>query len=108
MGKKIEPSVAPLIPKDLGSGVKCISDSGVLIYGEGCIGAFQVKVGLLDLIALEFKTSKLAQKEATRLGQFYYKNWVFDDVADEPVLERFVIEAYGAKRAYAPGTKPQK
>lgn len=104
MARKVNPDVAPLMAKDLKSGVKCKTESGELIYGQGCIGAFQVKVDLLDMIVLEFETPEMAKREAIRLGQFYFKNWVFDDVAGEPFLEKFVIKAFAAQKGLAPAS----
>lgn len=99
MAKAIDPSVTYIMPRDLKSGVRCVGTEGELYYGEGCIGAFKVQVGVLDLTVLEFSTPELAKKEASRIKQFYFKNWVFDEVSDEPMLEHFVKKAFNAQKA---------
>ncbi len=99
MAKAIDPSVTYILPRDLKSGVRCIGVEGELYYGEGCIGAFKVQVGVLDLTVLEFSTPELAKREANRIKQFYFKNWVFDEVSNEPMLEHFVKKAFNAQKA---------
>ena len=94
--RKVEPSVDVILPKDINSGVRCKSDAGELVYGVGCQSAFLVKVGDIDLLAVEFDSEEHAQADALRLGQYYFANWLFDDVTGEPSLERFVKEAFGA------------
>jgi hypothetical protein len=98
MAKKIDSTVEPILAKDLKSGVRCVTEAGVMVYGEGCIAAFKVQVGPIDMIALEFSSVKQAHAEAVRLDQWQYKNWVFDDVTNEPTLEAFVQQAFGAIR----------
>jgi hypothetical protein len=76
----------------MNDGIKCDN------YGPGCIAGFMARVRLVVIILVEFESEELAKAEANRIKQYYYKNWVFDDVTDEPVLEDFVIKAYGAKK----------
>lgn len=108
IARKVEPTVEPLLAKDLQSGVRCSKNDGTPIYGPGCLGAFQVKVGLIDMIVLEYESEKLAKAEAERLGQWYYLNWVFDDVSGEPYLEEFITKAFGATYAGATKSKALK
>ncbi len=98
IAQKLDPTVEPLLAETLSGGLRCVKVDGTPVYGEGCIGAFKVKVQLLDITVLEFKSFELAEKEAKRLGQYHYKNWVFDEVAGEPVLENFVKKAFGAQK----------
>ena len=44
------------------------------------------------------ETQEQAKALAERLDLYYKYNWVFDDVAGEPVLEDFVVRAYGAAK----------
>ncbi|MFZ4715693.1 MAG: hypothetical protein ACOYL6_18360 [Bacteriovoracaceae bacterium] len=81
---------AHLVIPGLGQGVKCTD------YGPGCVGAHTVALKRVEMIAVEYDTEESAIKDAVRLNAYYIKNWIFDDVTDEPVLEKFVIEAYGA------------
>ncbi len=99
MAKNYDPHLELVIPKDLSSGVRCVTPGGGPYYGEGCVSAFTVKSGYLDFVILEFDSEKAAKNEAARLKQFYTRNWVFDDVSKEPLLEKFVKKAFRAKRA---------
>jgi hypothetical protein len=98
MAKKVDPTVEPILAKDLKSGVRCVGEAGEMFYGQGCLAAFKVQVGPIDMIALEFDSEESAKAEALRLDQWHYKNWVFDDVTNEPTLERFIQQAFGAIR----------
>jgi len=59
----------------------------------------------LRFFAIEFETSEQAKKEAIRLNQYYAKNYLFDQVEGEPILEDFVIETF---KAINPNRKIQK
>lgn len=50
----------------------------------------------LSFFALEFESEKEARDEAKRLNQYYSKNWLFDRVNGEPILEDFVIVKFHA------------
>jgi len=65
-------------------------------YGKGCLGTHRVMVNKVVLIAIEFDIEENAKKAATKLGGYYFKNWVFDDVAGEPILVEFVQKAFNA------------
>ena len=51
----------------------------------------------LHFYALEFETEKEAAEEAKRLNQYYSRNWLFDKVEGEPILEDLVIVKFHAK-----------
>ncbi len=99
IAQKYDPTTKAIVPKEMGLGVRCKKDSGELIYGEGCVSGFLLQVGPLEMPMVEFRTEEQARAEALRLDQYYYHNWLFDDVVKEPILENFVKEAYEAKRA---------
>lgn len=92
MALKEDPNAELIIPEHIDKGIKC-SD-----YGPGCLSGRMAKVMMVTLVALEFETMAFARQEAYRIDQFYSKNWVFDDVTDEPILEDFVRKVYNAKR----------
>ncbi len=50
----------------------------------------------LSFFAVEFETLEEAKKEAYRLNQYYSRNWLFDHVQGEPILEDYVIETFKA------------
>lgn len=93
IAKKYDPKMELVIPENINAGVQC-SD-----YGEGCVGGVTIKIFGLELIAVEYKSEQEALAYAAKIDQFYFKNWLFDDVTGEPKLEKFVFEAYGAQRA---------
>jgi hypothetical protein len=90
MTMKADPEAKLVIPT-LGQGVTCAE------YGPGCHGAHTVALKKMEMIVVEYDTMENAKKDALRLKAYYKKNWLFDDVMNEPVLERFVVETYGAE-----------
>lgn len=98
MAQEFDPSVKPILPKDMNSGLKCLKESGELNYGVGCMGAFQVLVGKLEMGVIEFESEEQAKEAARNIDQYYYRNWLFDDVRNEPTLEYFVKGAFKAER----------
>lgn len=50
----------------------------------------------LSFAAVAFETEKQAKEEALRLNQYYSRNWLFDKVEGEPVLEDLVIVKFHA------------
>jgi peptide deformylase len=89
---KADPSVSFILPRSMSEGVTCAE------YTEGCLSAHITRVKGLDLIAVEFTDMKHAERAAKKFRGYYSRNWFFDDVRGEPVLERFVIEHLEAKK----------
>ena len=81
-----------ILPKNLNDGVQCTD------YTEGCVAGHNVQVRKLDFIAVEFMTEAQAIHAAKKVRGYYSRNWVFDDVSGEPILERFVTEHLEAKK----------
>ncbi len=50
----------------------------------------------LSFAVIEFETEKQARDEALRLNQYYSRNWLFDKVEGEPILEDLMIIKYHA------------
>lgn len=50
----------------------------------------------LPFFAVSFETVDQARAEALRLNQYYARNWLFDRVEGEPILEDYVIETFHA------------
>ncbi len=50
----------------------------------------------LSFAAIGFETEKQARDEAMRLNQYYSRNWLFDKVDGEPILEDLVIVKFHA------------
>ena len=51
----------------------------------------------LSFYAIEFETETQAKNEALRLNQYYSRNWLFDKVDGEPILEDLVILKFQAQ-----------
>ena len=51
----------------------------------------------LSFAALAFETQKQAKAEALRLNQYYARNWLFDKVEGEPILEDLIIVKFHAE-----------
>ena len=69
-------------------------------HQEGCIpgSGKRIKVRLVELLVIQYETQKQACEAAKRIGEWYYANWLFDDVSNEPVLQSYVVEAFNAKK----------
>lgn len=69
-------------------------------YPDGCIPGSpkRFKVRLVEMIVVQYFTRKKACLAAFKLNQYYSRNWLFDDVTSEPVLESFVDQVYSAKK----------
>lgn len=89
---KADPSVSIVLPKSMTEGVNC-SD-----YSEGCLSAHIVKVKDLEFIGVEFMTEADAIFAAKKFRGYYTRNWLWDDVTGEPILEKFVTEHLEAKK----------
>lgn len=50
----------------------------------------------LSFAVIGFETEKQARDEAMRLNQYYSRNWLFDKVEGEPILEDLVIVKFHA------------
>lgn len=68
--------------------------------GEGCApgSGKRVKVRMVELILLKYEEKKFACRAAVEIKQWYSRNWLFDNVSGEPVLEDFVQVVFGAKK----------
>ena len=99
MTQKIEPSfdfIQDVIkPETMDAGVKCEDYGGAAV---GCNYGKRVRIRKVVFIILNMKSEEHAISLAKKLDLYYIRNWAFDDVVGEPVLEDFVEKAYGAKR----------
>jgi len=91
-GFKKDASLKFVLPSKMNEGVTCAE------YGDGCVGAHIVSVRNLEMIAVEFLDEKSAVSASKRLRGYHSRNWLFDDVTGEPLLEKFVVDALEAKK----------
>jgi hypothetical protein len=87
----------PTIKLELGS--KDIPAIECEPYGDGCMYGMNVIAKKMLIIAVNYKTEDDAIRAAIRFDGYFVKNWMFDRVQGEPVLEDFVKKVYDAKRA---------
>jgi len=75
-------------------------------YGEGCKGnGKRFKVKGVDILVIEFESESTARAEAQRINQWHARNWLFDDVTNEPILESYVTRAFKAVNPNRPEKK---
>ena len=55
-----------------------------------------LKYKRLSFFIVSFNSEELARSEALRLNQYYVRNWLFDQVEGEPILEDYIIETFNA------------
>lgn len=92
MATEADSSVTFVLPKSISEGISCAD------YGEGCLSGHTVMVKNLELIAVEYMSEEEAKTAAIKYRGYYLRNWLFDDVTGEPVLEKFVTEKLEAKK----------
>ncbi|MFP5385937.1 MAG: hypothetical protein ACLGHN_07645 [Bacteriovoracia bacterium] len=90
--QQADSTVTLILPDSITTGVSCTE------YTEGCLSAHIVRVQKLDFIAVEFDKEASALYAAKKFRGFYARNWFFDDVRGEPILEKFVTEKLEAKK----------
>jgi hypothetical protein len=61
-------------------------------YGEGCLSVHRFKSRRLEYIAVEFSSIAQAQASARKIRAWTARNWLFDDVYKEPMLERWLCQ----------------
>lgn len=88
----IDPDIKFILPKSLSEGARCED------YSKNCLSAHFVRVKNLELIAVEFMSEKDAIFAAKKYRGLFLRNWMFDDVVGEPVLEKFMMDKLEAKR----------
>lgn len=68
-------------------------------YGKRCVpGSGRIyQLGLVKFIAVQFMSEEDAWFAARELGQFYSRDWLFDDVTNEPSVENFLKKRLSAR-----------
>ena len=94
LAQKAEPDIE-LVPIPTGMEHKRVLCEN---YGPGCVegSGKRIKVKRVELITIQFDTVAAARKEARRLDQYHFANWLFDEVKQEPVLKHFVRKVFNA------------
>jgi hypothetical protein len=63
-------------------------------YGEECQSVHRFKAHNLEFIAVEFSSIEAAQRAAKKIRAWTARNWLFDDVNNEPSLERWICKYF--------------
>ncbi|MCT4641474.1 MAG: hypothetical protein N4A33_04195 [Bacteriovoracaceae bacterium] len=92
IGKQVDPSLKLVIPKSLDHKLVDCDE-----YIPKCEMGYKVEVKLVRFNAIMYKNHKDAKAAAKYVKGMYARNWVFDYVKGEPILERFVKKAFDAK-----------
>ena len=93
--KSLESDVEVLVPPSLDKPlVYCYK------YLPPCKRGYKVKIKGLEVTALLYETKKNAKESAISLKGYQYRNWAFDQVRTEPILERFFEDEVGAKKRF--------
>ena len=71
----------------------------VSLFFVSCFSDSLVVIKRLEMKALYYETQEDAIESAKYLKGYRSRNWVFDDVIGEPILERFVTKYLHAKKA---------
>ncbi len=84
LAKEHDSNMAFILPKNMQEGIKCED------YTEGCLSGHTVKIRGLEMIGVEFSTHQQAKDAAKKFRGYQLRNWMFDDVSGEPLLEDFM------------------
>lgn len=99
MAKAGDPDIIEVLPENIDKGIKCS------VYGAGCVGGFVVRTAMVEFTMVRFKHMEQARKKATELNGYYNRNWLFDEVSGEPVIEHFVTNYLKAIKGDDPYVK---
>lgn len=93
--KSLESDIEVLVPPSLNKPlVYCYK------YLPPCKLGYKVKIKGLEVTALYYEEKKSAKESAKSLKGYQFRNWAFDDVKGEPILERFFENELGAQKRF--------
>jgi len=91
MAREGDPEVEVIVPKSISESLVNCTD-----YKPACRYGFRVKIKRIQMVAIYYENQDNALKAATRIRGYVARNWVFDEVKGEPILERFVKKYFDA------------
>lgn len=96
LGRKVDSKLSFVNKEssDFGTrGLSCLS------YGRYCQEVFALRHKGIPFIFVKYEDEERALRAAEVIDAYVTRNWLLDWVTGEPVLEKFVKKAWGAKRA---------
>jgi hypothetical protein len=81
--KKADESAEEILPTSMDAGYTCDG------YGPGCMRVFKGRVLTYEVFFIEYDTWEQAEAAGKQFKQIQARNWLIDDSAGEPPLERF-------------------
>jgi hypothetical protein len=94
MARKGDPDLKLVIPSDISETLVSCSD-----YTPACRYGLKVIVKKVEMRALFYENQDDALECGKRIKGYVARNWVLDEVAGEPILERYVTKYLEAKKA---------
>ena len=95
MARVGDPNLQLIMPKSVDQAVvKCID------YKPACRFGYKIKIKNIEMIALFYDSQANAAESARYIKGYVGRNWVYDDVRGEPILERFAVKYLEAKKAF--------
>lgn len=94
MARKGDPKLEIVLPKTISEAVVDCNH-----YEPKCQNGYKVIVMGLEMIGLYYLSQDDAKTAAKKIKGYRTRNWVFDDVTGEPILERFVKKHLEAQPA---------
>lgn len=93
--KELESDVKVMVPPSLDKPLVFCYE-----YKPACQQGYKVKIKGLEVTALYYEDQSNAKKSAKSVRGYLFRNWVFDQVRDEPILERFFENQVKAKKMF--------
>lgn len=95
MVREIEDNVELMVPPSIDKPLVYCHE-----YLPPCKAGYKVKLNGLEITALYYETKKNAKESAKSMRGYVFRNWAFDQVRGEPILERFFENKVKAKRMF--------
>ncbi|MBC74749.1 MAG: hypothetical protein CME64_01920 [Halobacteriovoraceae bacterium] len=79
-----DPGLEIMVPKSMAEPLVVCAD-----YLPPCKVGYKVKINGMEVVGLYYESQKNAYKSAKSMRGYHVRNWAFDQVKGEPILERF-------------------
>lgn len=79
-----DPQLQIMVPESISKPLVYCHD-----YRPACITGYKVKIKNLEVVGLYYEDQEQARKSARAIRGYHLRNWAFDQVSGEPILERF-------------------